>query len=63
MHEHAGSRTCMSNKRCACSSEVACARGTFRCGNVAAILELDEHLEKNFKVSIRVGAEKLHLCT
>ena len=28
---------------------VAC---TFRCGNVAAILELDESLNKNFKVGV-----------
>jgi serine/threonine-protein phosphatase 4 catalytic subunit len=26
----------------------------YRCGNVAAILELDEHLDQHFKVSLRV---------
>ena len=36
---------------CMCASDAAFADQLSRCGNVAAILELDEHLEKNFKVS------------
>ena len=30
----------------------------YRCGNVAAILELDEHLNQNFKVAQRVDKMK-----
>jgi hypothetical protein len=41
---------------CVCVCQCLCCR----CGNIAAILELDEHLNKNFKVNWGAG-DPLHV--
>ncbi len=35
----------------------------YRCGSVATILELDEHLDQHFKVSVSVSILSVSLCS